>query len=280
MPASVENYDAPSKSNPEFVESFVRLSAWHVWRRMKIGTESLSIVLNQETDVYRQTVFYDGVNHPSRGFRDSRWEAVAKSMEEVWHRTAADESSEVFESVCLDSLRPYLVEPWHHPARKPKWTTAYECWKPEIVDDGILLHVENVYAPESPLGREFARFAATLKQLLVDARRFRRGLLFVRCCRSWLNSVPRFQLLFPPSWVQSTCPEPVTWGLGAWGQFRNRRGAFHEKNGARFRSSGRWPFPKVSCQAALDEVIEHLKTTFPALNYHVASEDLRRFERT
>ena len=52
--------------------------------------------------------------------------------------------------------------------------------------------------------------------------------------------------------------------LGHWGQFMDRRGDFHARNGELFRQSGAFPFTCVSCESPLEDVLLHLEENFPA----------------
>jgi len=78
-------------------------------------------------------------------------------------------------------------------------------------------------------------------------------------CASWLNQFEAFVALFPPAWRASF--EPVTRHLannGWWGQYMDRRGAFHEVRGREFRRTGAHPYSSGVCQCQISDVVDHL----------------------
>jgi hypothetical protein len=59
--------------------------------------------------------------------------------------------------------------------------------------------------------------------------------------------------------------------MGHWGQFTDRRGSFHAANGQRFRQTGSFPFPCVSCECPVEEIQTHLEASVPeAVDYNLA----------
>jgi hypothetical protein len=52
-------------------------------------------------------------------------------------------------------------------------------------------------------------------------------------------------------------------GAGHWGQFTDRTGRFHTRNGFRFRETGELPFPCLVCSCPIDEILTHLEANFP-----------------
>ena len=84
-------------------------------------------------------------------------------------------------------------------------------------------------------------------------------------CGSWLNSLAAFLELFPQQWKRSaTRSGEAHYTLGHWGQFMDRRGDFHARNGALFRQTGAFPFACMSCESPLEDVLVHLEENFPA----------------
>ena len=102
-------------------------------------------------------------------------------------------------------------------------------------------------------------FRDTLLQLLRDTRA-RRPEAQIVWCGSWLNSAPPFLALFPESWRESAKVSRKSGvGMGHWGQFMDRTGRFHVRNGEHLRATGAFPYPSRSCHAPLDEIIAHLE---------------------
>ena len=83
-------------------------------------------------------------------------------------------------------------------------------------------------------------------------------------CGTWLNSVPQFLDLFTDAWkLSGTASRNVGYKLGHWGQFTDRRGDFHARNGARFRELGEFPCPSLGCSDRIDATLDHLRSNFP-----------------
>jgi len=71
-------------------------------------------------------------------------------------------------------------------------------------------------------------------------------------------------MLFPEAWIQSAERRTeMRYTMGHWGQFMDRRGDFHEKNGAFFRRTGEMPYPSSLCRCNIGMVLDHLHETFP-----------------
>ncbi len=106
-------------------------------------------------------------------------------------------------------------------------------------------------------------FAASLIRLLRDFQARQPGVTVVRC-GTWLNCLPPFLALFPGRWTQGAQPSGrVGYGMGHWGQFADRRGDFHTRNGAAFRETGAFPFPPSTCECPVEEALAHLRERFP-----------------
>ena len=59
-------------------------------------------------------------------------------------------------------------------------------------------------------------------------------------------------------------PRPATgFTMGYWGQFRDRTGRFHERNGARFREKGEFPYRSMICSCPSEDILSHLEAHFP-----------------
>jgi hypothetical protein len=249
-----------------YVTGFTRLSLWHVRRRVLQGLDTFDDALNVRVNIFRNTSLADGKRHPADGHVIPEWSALLERFRAVFDRRAKDDDTTALEDEGLAIFWPVLEARVNrtgngktNPADRP-----YESWSCDYRgDDRINIHIANVYKPESPLVERRDHFAAALIRLLRDSQVNRPDVLTV-ACGSWLNSVPAFLDLFPPVWLDgATTSTTHNYTLGTWGQFMDRRGAFHEKNGARMRELGTFPYPSVRCRAPIADTLAHLESKFP-----------------
>ena len=249
-----------------YAREFAKLSLWYVHKRLKEGDEDFEKVVNTRVNIYRNTSFYDFKHHPSQDDVGPQWKSILEQLQEVFERCADENSTAWLEREGLEILWPYLQG---HVARggtpvPSLQERAYECWSHDYRDGRCNIHIDNLYRPESPLSERRIHFAASLIRLLYDSRIQQPDIGVVRC-GSWLNSLAAFLELFPPDWERSaTKSGEAHYTLGHWGQFMDRRGDFHARNGELFRQSGAFPFACVSCESSLEDVLLHLEENFPA----------------
>ncbi len=235
-----------------YVSHFLKLSLWYVQLLMDREGIAFEDAIIFRVNVYRNTDFFDGEHHPAWGHEDPDWHAYLKGLKGIFDRCAG----RALEEEGLAYLWPRVKKEGRRPSKKGR---PYECWTYDDRENYIDIHIANVYQPKSPLSEMRGEFARTLRQLLRDTQQRRPEVEAVRC-GSWLNSVPTFQALFPKSWHESAKVSPRSgWGMGHWGQFMDRTGRFHVKNGARLRATGAFPYPCLGCHAPLDEIAAHLE---------------------
>jgi hypothetical protein len=247
-----------------YVKGFTRLSLWYVWRVARTGAEPFADVVNKRVNIYRNTSFYDGKHHPSRDNVGSEWAAEVDRLAAMYSMYKEDTATDGFEEDGLNLLWPWLEARLKKGGDGPAGDRPYECWSCDYTGSGRLnIHIDNVYQPESPLSEMFTPFAASLIRMLLDSLARRPEITRVRCS-SWMNSTPRFRSLFPPRWVESEVLNPhIGFTMGHWGQFMDRRGDFHVKNGERFRAAGTLPYAASSCECGINEALDHLNGRFP-----------------
>lgn len=252
-----------------YVKGFTRLSLWYVWRLAKTGSEPFADVVNKRVNIYRNTSFYDGKRHPSRDDVGPEWVAVVDRLASLFIRHKDDSAATCFEVEGLALLWPCLEARLKVADDGPSGERPYECWSYDYTETGRLnIHIDNVYRPESPLSEMFTAFAASLIRMLRDSRTRRPDIMIVRCS-SWMNSAPRFRSLFPARWAESEVVNPhIGYTMGHWGQFMDRRGDFHARNGRLFRATGTLPFPASACECEVSEALSHLTIRFPEAVEH------------
>ena len=235
-----------------YVSHFLNLSLWYV--RVLMAREGIAFedAIVSRVNVYRNTDFFDGTHHPAWGHEDPDWNAYLKGLKAIFDRC----EGEAWEEEGLAYLWPRVTKEGHRPSAKGR---PYHCWTYDDGEDYIALHIANVYQPKSPLSEMRGAFRDTLLQLLRDTRA-RRPEAKIVWCGSWLNSAPPFLALFPESWRESAKVSRKSGvGMGHWGQFMDRTGRFHVRNGEHLRATGAFPYPSRSCHAPLDEIIAHLE---------------------
>lgn len=256
-----------------YVTEFTKLSLWYVHKVLHEGEGDFARAVNTRVNIYRNTSLYDGQNHPAHGEVGPEWGEVLGRLKEIYDRHRDDPSSATnclsvaaFEAEGLALLWPYLEGRLRRGREQggSRPDRPYECWTFDYNrPDRLSIHIANVYRPRSPLSDMRVPFAASLVRLLRDSRTRRPEVEVVRC-GSWLNSMPPFQALFPETWMQSARPSPeVRYTMGHWGQFEDRRGDFHTRNGAAFREMGTFPYACLTCECPIEEVLAHLKARFP-----------------
>jgi hypothetical protein len=253
-----------------YVKGFTKLSLWYVWRRTRTGAEPFADVLNKRVNIYRNTSFYDGKDHPSGDNVGPEWADLVDRLASLFIRHMDDPRATGFENAGLAMLWPSLEARLKVADVGLSGERPYECWSYDYTSSGRLnIHIDNFYRPDSPLSEMFTPFAASLARMLVDSQARRPVVTMVRCS-SWMNSTPRFRSLFPTRWAESEVVNPrIGYTMGHWGQFMDRRGDFHVGNGERFRATGTLPFPCSACECEISESLSHLNSQFPeAVEYN------------
>ena len=235
-----------------YVSHFLKLSLWYVRVLMEREGIAFEDAIVSRVNVYRNTDFFDGEHHPAWGREDLDWNAYLKGLKAIFDRREGG----AWEDEGLAYLWPRVTKGGRRPSPQGR---PYHCWTYDDGEDYIALHIANVYQPKSPLSEMRGAFRDTLLQLLRDTQARRPEVETVRC-GSWLNSAPPFQTLFPKSWRDSAKASSRSGiGMGHWGQFMDRTGRFHVRNGEHLRATGAFPHPCLGCHAPIDEIVARLE---------------------
>ncbi|MBI3945479.1 MAG: hypothetical protein HY321_06155 [Armatimonadetes bacterium] len=250
----------------EHVREITRLKLWRVWwltRNEGLDTEAAVRLC----DFLGPTVFAGdrvlGIPGNPEGWRPVREELLARCA-----RHRADESSEAMERAGTDLLWPHTEPALERQlAHAAAWLESSVggfsygfhpfIHAPAGTEEHLTLHVRNAYQPDS-MFQHVPEVIGSLLEVIARSQRERPDVARAQC-GTWINDLPPFSRLFPPSWIQNAEPGAPAPHTGWWGQFMDRRGGFHAKNGASFRRAGRFPFAYLVCRCAIGEWREHLQ---------------------
>ena len=225
-----------------YVREFIKLSLWYVDKMVREEGMSFADAVNKHANIYRYTSLYDGEHNPATSDVGPPWQAMLCRLEEIYDSHRGDRTTSGFEEEALCFLWPYLEERARSEGNPvdalKREDRPYECWSYGYREDQLNIHIDNLYQPESPLSGMIVQFVASLIRMLQDSRSRRPEIETVRCS-TWMNTEPRFQSLFPRSWVENAGPKrEVRHTYGHWGQFMDRRGDFHARNAKILRETG------------------------------------------
>jgi hypothetical protein len=259
-----------------FVEGVTKLSLWYLYSR-RPAPEGCYTLLTGQTPIFRLTAYWDGHSAPPVGSADGsppEWSAIVSDIADLHRSYRPGTDTLTFEEAGLLLLWPHLAPRIERDVRAWPWIPS--CLGAEIPETGVfgfflyefdtadpdlvILHMGNAFAPESPFADPPAR-ARELLSLLDDAAS-RNPTASRLASTTWLNGFVPFQQFFPPEWVNSAVASAPSYTYDWWGQFVDRRGAFHRANGGSFRQTGRFPYPSVTCAADIASVRKHLTSRF------------------
>jgi len=247
-----------------FLDS-TRLKLWYVWHLLKTGQCSFAEAIVYRVDLYRRTPFFDGVNHPAKGFVDPRWDALTRELEAVYLHYSGDPTPVAIEEEGLDLLRPYIEarivgeQQGTFPLSPPGTivVSPYGCFTRDYRPPFVHLHFSNATRPRSPF-EDMPALVRSLLHLLEERQRDEPGITTV-ACSSWLNSLPPFQDLFPPAWHASAQLAPPNYTGGWWGQMEDRTGLLHARNAQHLQETGEFRFRCLRRACSLEELQKHLQ---------------------
>jgi hypothetical protein len=193
------------------------------------------------------------------------WQRLTAQLKELFERRAGDADTEALEQEGLQLMWPYMAPLAEREQRDAQEFVAQgSCFRYEYAnyyadpDAGLhlTLHFGNAFRPDSPL-RHLPELARELRKIIARAAEERPEVEWVQCA-SWLNSVPAFAGLFPPSWTAVAVPGPPGLHAGWWGQMQSRQGGFNGRNAAHMRAGGQFPYRHMRSHCPIAELREHL----------------------
>ncbi|MBT4815494.1 MAG: hypothetical protein HN742_05750 [Lentisphaerae bacterium] len=258
--------NAAVESRREFVREVTKLKLWYAWRLQKHDGLDFETAAATRVGIRELTVF--GGNRDHVNPEDTAgWCRVLDELGALYGGHSADTTSKAIEDEGLALLWPHLTPCFEHDAAETtRWVAgSFGCFKYEYRSfyaepdsaDHLTLHVRNAYQPDSPF-QHVPEMARSLQEIAACAAQERPDVACVQCA-TWLNSLPPFAKLFPPSWTDTSLPGAPGNHTGWWGQFMNRRGGFHARNAREFRSTARFPYEHRMCRCPISDLQEHLR---------------------
>lgn len=250
----------------EHARELAKLKLWYIWWLRKHENLDFETAVGKRVGISRMTVSWGDDPRNAEPADLERWQRLLAGLRKLYEEHSEDATSEAIETEGMRLLWPCLEPAVERDlAVAAQWLReSYGCFKYEYhplyaepnSGDHLTLHVRNAYQPDSPF-RHFPEMAASLREIISRAERERPDVSMVQCA-TWLNSLPPFARLFPPVWLETSQPGVPGSHTGWWGQFMDRRGGFHAKNGRRFRETGEFPFTHLLCRCTITDLREHL----------------------
>jgi hypothetical protein len=250
----------------DYLVKIVQLKLWFVghWLRGH-PQEDVAFVLRQRVDIYRKTVFWQGQGFPTEAdFNLSGWLAVERQVRSVYRQANDGTDRSAFEKRAFEVVWPVVEANARRDYEVSLAGKGFRCDSleydpPSLEHPGrVHFHIANALQPRSIF--EDRAYLPGCFFCLMDRAEAEHG---ADCLGtgSWLNSYPRWLVLFPREYLDNMEPETedVWCGLGHWGQFLTARGTFHEARAARFRETGWMPYPGRYAWCSFAAMRRHLQ---------------------
>ncbi len=250
----------------DYMRRMVGLNLWFigVWQHRR-PAEAFEDILRKRTLIYRYCeVHTDFFERPRNLFDDPRWLSIERGLGELYERCRAAADEVEFERKGLEllgeTIRKRTVVDYEE---EPQFRREYQFGSlkynvPETPKvERIVFHIANALAPKSMLD-DPAHLPHCFLGMMAETRA-KYGARELST-NSWINSVKRWQELFPQEYVQNMGPpdEEVEGHTGFWGQFIDSRGLFSERRAEQFRRAGKFPYALRFSWCTFDAMEKHL----------------------
>ncbi|MCK4401737.1 hypothetical protein KAW08_05495 [bacterium] len=248
------------ETHRHYVTEVVKLRLWYVKWLLNFGVK-FECAIQRHVRIYQITSFYDENKTYGHGmsWKEPRWKKLLTRLRKIYDKYPGHptlESTAKLEEEGLTILWPYLEKHIQTEAKTVPKKRPYGCFSYNDREGYLALHFANDAMPKSPF-HDISALANSLYRLLIDSKRRCPETLKVRMT-SWLNAFPPFLTLFPDIWGNSRKPMGPDSGDGAWGQFIDRRGDFHSRNGAVLRETGQFPYVYSLCECNINQLVKYL----------------------
>ena len=246
----------------DYLYQIVRLQLFflHRWLAAHPGEAPVD-VLRKRVDIYRKTDANPGGLNPT----DIDWNAPAWQSLEQALLCAYDgnrQDAAAFEQEGFGILRASIDARVERDFHDQTHLDRYQCGslRYDVHDAScreVMFHIANRISPTSIFAHPLylpCCFMVLLEHVEANYRAEVIG------THSWLNSNPKWMVLFPQEWTDNL-GEPSTdvqWHYGYWGQFITARGTFNEKLGDYVRQHGTLKYPPRGSKCAIANLRRHL----------------------
>lgn len=243
----------------EYVSNIIPLILQHVWQQKKIKNSSLFEELMCSGWLGRLITLDNRVLNRNKQDEITGWPEIRKYLIQCIDDCCDENGIASMIDNCMRKIHPRLekhfIGNYHFPRRK------FHCWWYTIHDDDthLALHLVNAYQPESPFDH-LGHFQETMLQAVQEALAAYPTISTVSC-GSWLNQLPKFQRLWPESFLhnQKILNETGGFGPGAWGQYMTTNGGFNHSKAAVLLKTGKHPFALTESYSPVEEITDHLR---------------------
>ena len=249
----------------DYLFSIIRLKLFFLARwQQDHPEEAFSFTLRRRVDIFRKTDLNpEGLVPVGDYYELPRWLEVEKRLQEIYLLVKGDERC--FEEWGFDFLRPYVERRCERDFYDRSSLAAYQCGflrhntAPNPDGETLGFHIANDRCPDS-----FFDDPVHIRECfnkLLDAAENQFHVKNIST-GTWLNSVPKFLVLFPQEWLDHMS-EPdtnVMWHYGFWGQFINARGTLNEKAAAVLRTTGKMLYYPRSSRCSIKAMREHINS--------------------
>ena len=197
-------------------------------------------------------------------YNKQAWLNLEKQLCEVYDNHRAESDADAFEKSAFQIVRPFIDTRARRDYEERPYVLDFQCgslkYDPPTENNPtrIIFHIANACAPRS-IFYDHAYLPRCFLELM-ETCESKYGAKTL-ATYTWLNSLPKWNRLFPDEWFQNMEDEirDVKRDFGFWGQFINGRGTFNHRYGRQLRKTGELPFfPR------------HSWCTFKALRLHLS----------
>jgi hypothetical protein len=243
----------------EYVTKVIPLILEHAWQQRRAKNTSSFEELLYSGWICRLITLDNRVLNRDQQNEIHGWPEVSEYLIKCLDGCKEESQLPEMTDSCMKYIQPILEsrveENYYFPKR------MFHCWWYTIHDENthLALHLINAYQPESPF-EHLNHFLTTMLQAVEQAIAAYPDIKIVSC-GSWLNQLPKFQQLWPESFVQNqkVLNETGGCGPGVWGQYMTTSGGFSEAKAFILRKTGKHPFALTEAKSPVAEVIAHLK---------------------
>lgn len=243
----------------EYVINIIPLILQHIWHQKKINNSSSLQELIHSGWICRLITLDNRVLNSNRQDEIKGWTELRGYLIQCIDDCRDENGLALMTDNCMKAIQPVLqnrfIENYHFPQRE------FHCWWYTIHEDGthLALHLINAYQPESPFDHLY-HFQQTMLKAVEHALVTYPPIRNISC-GSWLNQLPKFQQLWPESFLhnQKVLNETGGFGPGAWGQYMTTNGGFNHAKAGLLLKTGKHPFALTESYSTVEEVTDHLK---------------------